>query len=53
MTIPGTTKLENLRANLGACEIRLADDEQAALDQLATRVMGERYDERGMSIIDG
>jgi aryl-alcohol dehydrogenase-like predicted oxidoreductase len=53
MTIPGTTKLENLRANLGAYEIRLAGDEQAALDQLAARVMGERYDERGMSIIDG
>jgi aryl-alcohol dehydrogenase-like predicted oxidoreductase len=53
MTIPGTTKLENLRANLRAYEVRLADDEQAALDKLANRVLGERYDEWGMSIIDG
>jgi len=52
MTIPGTTKLGNLQANLGAYEIRLSDDEQATLDQFADRVMGDRYDERGMSIID-
>ncbi len=53
MTIPGTTKLENLQANLGAYEIGLSGEEQATLDQLADRVMGDRYDERGMSIIDG
>lgn len=53
MTIPGTTKLENLETNLGAYEVRLADKEQATLDQLADRVMGDRYDERGMSIING
>ena len=52
MTIPGTTKLENLKANLGAYEIELGSDEQAALDALADKVMGDRYDERGMSIID-
>lgn len=52
MTIPGTTKLGNLKANLGACEVRLSGDEQAALDRLADRVMGDRYDEQGMSIID-
>ena len=53
MTIPGTTKLENLKANLGAYEIQLSPSEQAALDRLADRVMGDRYDERGMAIIDG
>jgi aryl-alcohol dehydrogenase-like predicted oxidoreductase len=53
MTIPGTTQLENLKDNLGAYEIRLSEAEQATLDQLADRVMGDRYDERGMSIIDG
>ena len=52
MTIPGTTKLVNLKANLGAYEIALSDDEQATLDQLADRVMGDRYDEQGMAIID-
>ena len=52
MTIPGTTKLDNLKANLGSYEIRLSDAEQATLDQLADHVMGDRYDERGMSIID-
>ena len=52
MTIPGTTKLANLQANLGAYEIQLTANEQAKLDQLADRVMGDRYDEQGMSIIN-
>lgn len=52
MTIPGTTKLENLQENLGAYEILLSDDEQATLDRLADRVIGDRYDDRGMSIIN-
>ncbi len=53
MTIPGTTRLENLQANLGAYEVELSKAEQATLDRLADRVMGDRYDERGMSIING
>jgi aryl-alcohol dehydrogenase-like predicted oxidoreductase len=52
MTIPGTTRLENLKENLSAYDIRLSDDEQASLDNLADRVMGDRYDEQGMAIID-
>jgi aryl-alcohol dehydrogenase-like predicted oxidoreductase len=52
MTIPGTTKLENLQDDLGAYRIRLSEQEQATLDRLADRVMGDRYDERGMAIID-
>ncbi|MDJ0699111.1 MAG: aldo/keto reductase [Woeseiaceae bacterium] len=52
MTIPGTTRLENLKANLGAYRIRLSDDEKATLNELADRVMGDRYDEQGMSIIN-
>jgi len=52
MTIPGTTKLKNLKDNLGAYEIQLSEEEQATLDKLADRVMGDRYDEQGMSIID-
>jgi len=53
MTIPGTTKLENLNSNLGAYNVELFDDEQATLDALADRVMGDRYDEMGMAIING
>jgi aryl-alcohol dehydrogenase-like predicted oxidoreductase len=52
MTIPGTTKLANLKANLGAYDIQLTADEQAKLDQLADRVMGDRYDEQGMSVVN-
>ena len=52
MTIPGTTKLENLKMNLGAYDVRLSDGERATLDRLADRVMGDRYDEGGMSIIN-
>lgn len=52
MTIPGTSKLENLKTNLGAYEIKLTGNEQAALDRLADKVMGDRYDARGMSIIN-
>ena len=52
MTIPGTTKLENLTANLSAYRVRLSDDERVTLDELADRVMGNRYDEQGMSIIN-
>jgi len=52
LTIPGTTKLENLKVNLGAYAIELSDDEQMTLDQLANRVRGDRYDEQGMSIIN-
>ncbi len=53
MTIPGTTRLENLKSNLGSYNVELFDDEQAALDALADRVMGDRYDEMGMAIING
>lgn len=53
MTIPGTTKLANLKVNLDAYEVSLSDNEQETLDRLAERVKGDRYDERGMSIING
>ncbi len=52
MTIPGTTRLDNLKANLAAYDIALTGDEQAKLDVLADRVKGERYDEGGMSVIN-
>jgi aryl-alcohol dehydrogenase-like predicted oxidoreductase len=53
ITIPGTSKLDNLKVNLGAYDIALADDELKKLDRLADQVKGDRYDERGMSIING
>jgi aryl-alcohol dehydrogenase-like predicted oxidoreductase len=53
MALTGTTKLKNLRSNLGAYDVILSSDEQAALDVLADRVIGDRYDEWGMAGING
>ena len=53
MPIVGTTKLENLKSNLGAFNVELSDNEQSALDALADRVKGDRYDKWGMAIING
>lgn len=52
MTIPGTTKLENLKSNLDAGELVLSDAEREQLDQLADRVVGARYPEQGMASIN-
>jgi aryl-alcohol dehydrogenase-like predicted oxidoreductase len=46
--IPGTTKLDNLRSNLGAADVTLSGEELMRLDALADRVQGERYNEQGM-----
>lgn len=53
MALTGTTKLKNLTSNLGAYDVELSMDEQASLDALADRVMGDRYDEWGMAGING
>ncbi len=53
MTIPGTSKLDNLKVNLGAYDIALAEDELKRLNRLADQVKGDRYDEGGMRIING
>ena len=52
VTIPGTTKLANLEANLAAADIALTEAETASLDALAAKVEGTRYDERGMSLVN-
>lgn len=53
MILTGTTKLENLKSNLGAYNVKVSNDERMALDALADRVKGDRYDEWGMASING
>ena len=50
--LTSTTKLKNLQENLGAYDVKLANNEQATLDALADRVKGDRYDEWGMAGIN-
>lgn len=52
VTIPGTTKLANLKNNIGANDVRLSSADMAALNALAEKVVGERYDESGMKMLD-
>lgn len=52
VTIPGTTRLANLRSNLAAADFALTPEETAGLDALAARVAGERYDARGMTLVN-
>ncbi len=53
LALTGTTKLEHLKANLGACDVELSNNERMTLDELDARVMGDRYDTRGMAGING
>jgi aryl-alcohol dehydrogenase-like predicted oxidoreductase len=53
LALTGTTKLEHLKANLGACDLELSNAERITLDALAARVMGDRYDTWGMAGING
>ncbi len=43
VAIPGTTKLANLKANLGAFDCNLTEENRARLDELADQVLGDRY----------
>lgn len=43
VTIPGTTKLDNLQANLGALDCHLTQENRATLNALADQVLGGRY----------
>lgn len=52
VTIPGTTQLANLKANLGARDVQLTADQTARLDRLADQVVGTRYNTQGMSAIN-
>lgn len=53
VTIPGTTKLANLKSNIAAADVKLTPDALARLDALARHVKGERYDESGMKSVNG
>jgi aryl-alcohol dehydrogenase-like predicted oxidoreductase len=52
VAIPGTTRLANLESNLAAADLRFTADEAARLDNLAARVQGQRYNERGMGAVN-
>ncbi|MBI1236038.1 MAG: aldo/keto reductase [Alphaproteobacteria bacterium] len=52
VTIPGTTKLANLKSNLGAASVRISPEQLSRLEGLADRVQGARYNEFGMSAIN-
>ena len=49
VAIPGTTKLTNLEVNLGALDCRLTDEDRGVLNNLADKVLGDRYDPDGMA----
>ena len=52
MALTGTTKIDNLKSNLGAYDTTLSNAEQTTLDALTDRVMGDRYDKWGMAGIN-
>ena len=50
--IPGTRRTARIAENAGSTAVALSADEMSALDQLATRVHGARYNPQQMSFID-
>jgi aryl-alcohol dehydrogenase-like predicted oxidoreductase len=52
VAIPGTTRLANLQTNLGSLDCRLTEEDRAALNELADKVLGDRYTPDGMAGID-
>jgi len=50
--IPGTPKLANLETNLGTLDCRLADEDRGVLNNLADKVLGDRYDPGGMASVN-
>jgi aryl-alcohol dehydrogenase-like predicted oxidoreductase len=52
--IPGTTKPSRVQENVGASRISLSAEDLTALERAVPKdaVVGERYDERGLSMID-
>jgi len=52
VAIPGTTRLEHLRTDLGALDVELDAEMEVVLDGLGARVRGARYGEQAMRMID-
>ena len=52
LPIAGTTKLANLKTNLASMELTLDSAVMATLDALADQVVGTRYNEQGMTIVN-
>jgi aryl-alcohol dehydrogenase-like predicted oxidoreductase len=52
VAIPGTTKLANLKSNLGAAKLALSTAQLDRLNSLADQVQGARYNETGMSAVN-
>ncbi len=53
VTIPGTTKLGNLKSNMASADVKLDAGAVKRLDALAARVQGGRYDDTGMKAVNG
>ena len=52
VAIPGTTKLANLETNLGALDCRLTDEDRGLLNDLADKVLGDRYSPGEMAAVN-
>jgi aryl-alcohol dehydrogenase-like predicted oxidoreductase len=50
--IPGSTRPERVAENAGAVQVELTRDDRAALETLASAVAGDRYAERGMTLVN-
>jgi aryl-alcohol dehydrogenase-like predicted oxidoreductase len=52
--IPGTRKLSRLEENIGAASIELSADDLREIESVASsvKVQGERYDERGLQMVN-
>jgi aryl-alcohol dehydrogenase-like predicted oxidoreductase len=55
VSIPGTTKIENLEQNVAAAEITLSGEELARIDEVAPKgaAVGLRYPEQSMKMVNG
>jgi len=53
VTIPGTTRIENLKVNFAATALEMSPQEMIQLDVLAKKVQGTRYNETQMSRLNG
>ena len=51
--IPGSTRAARVAENAAAATIALNAEDQQALDAITPAVVGERYPERGMKVVDG